>query len=117
LAAAAALRCPRGGSKIGFKIPSMLPLLSSALENFFFPPVFGRCVRWPRPLLRLPFALEPMVSNDLLSGRALTPVTRFSMCLLTTTESLGGADPIQPPVFRKGAELEGPACTTTKLGG
>jgi hypothetical protein len=87
------------------QIPSMLPLLSSPLENFFFPPVFGRCVTWPRSLWRLPLTLEPMVSNDLLSVRALTPVTRFSMRLLTTTGSPVGGDPIYPTAFSKGPEV------------
>src|SRR5215217_9251194 len=44
-------------------------------------------VTWPRSRWRLPLALRPIVSNDLLSVRALTPVTRFSS---RTREIRGG---------------------------
>jgi hypothetical protein len=50
---------------------------------FFSPAFFGHCVTSPRPVWRLPLALGPRVSNDLLSVRARTPVTRFSMRLST----------------------------------
>jgi len=42
----------------------------------------------------LPVALGSIVSNDLLSVRALTPGTRFSMRLSTRAGSPVGGDPI-----------------------
>ena len=45
--------------KTAFKLPSMLPLLSSPLAYFFSPPFFGRCGTWPRLVWRLPVALGP----------------------------------------------------------
>src|SRR5215831_6660824 len=63
--------------------PSMLPLLSSPLPYVFLPACFERYVTSPRPVWRLPVALRPYVSNDLLSVQARRPVTRFSLRLST----------------------------------
>jgi hypothetical protein len=56
--------------------------------------LFRRCVTWPRSRWRLPVALGPRVSNDLLSVRVQTPVTRCSLRLSTTAGRPVGGDPI-----------------------
>src|SRR4030095_528708 len=63
-----------------------------------------RCVTWPRSHWRLPVALGPRVSNDLLSVRVPTPVTRCSLRLSTTAGRPVGGDPISTT-----ASLQGPA--------
>ena len=58
-----------------------------------------------------------MVPNDLLSVRALTPVTRFSLRLVTTTGSPVKGDPISTTAFLQGPEVERAASTSTKRRG
>ncbi len=79
LAAATAARFP-----LGCGGGSMLPLLSSPLAYFYFPVFFGCWVTSPPSVWRLPVAPRPIVSNDLLTVRVLTPVARFSRRLSTT---------------------------------
>jgi hypothetical protein len=97
-----------------FESPSMLPLLSSPLAYFFFPPFFGHCAPSPRAVWRLPVALGPLVSNDLLSVRAQTPVTRFSMRLSTRAGRPVGGDPIYTTACLAGPEIQRVASTSTK---
>src|SRR5712691_4730258 len=49
-----------------------------------------------------------IVSNDLLSVRAQTPVTRFSMRLLTRAGRPVGGDPIYRRLFCKARKFHGP---------
>jgi hypothetical protein len=63
-----------------------------------------RCVTWPRSRWRLPVALGPRVSNDLLSVRVPTPVTRCSLRLSTTAERPVGGDPISTTASLQGPE-------------
>src|SRR4029434_7293564 len=53
---------------------------------------------------RLPVALGPRVSNDLLSVRVHTPVTRFSLRLSTTAGRPVGGDPIYTTASLQGPE-------------
>jgi hypothetical protein len=71
-------------------------------------PCFGRWVSWSRSVWQLPVALEPIVSNDLLSVRVQTPVTRFSLRLSTGAGRLVGGDPIYTTAFFKARKLHGP---------
>jgi len=64
-----------------------------------------RLVTRPRPGERLPLAWRPHVSNDLLSVRALTPVTRFSMRLSTRAGRPRGGDPIYTTACWAGPEF------------
>ena len=111
---------PRGRCKKAFEIPSMLPLLSSPRAYFFLPCIpffFGRCVTWPQLVWRLPVALGPRVSNDLLSVRAQTPVTRCSLRLSTTAGRPVGGDPISPTASLHGPEIQRAASTSPKAQG
>jgi len=72
------------------------------------PPCFGRCVAWSRSVWQLPVALGPIVSNDLLSVRAQTPVTQCSLRLSTGAGRLVGGDPIYTTAFFKARKLHGP---------
>jgi hypothetical protein len=63
-----------------------------------------RCVTWPRSRWRLPVALGPRVSNDLLSVRVPTPVTRCSLRLSTTAGRPVGGDPIYTTASLQGPE-------------
>jgi hypothetical protein len=97
----------------GFIVPSMLPLLSSSHERFF-----------PSTLSVLSHDLDrsggflwrwdPSVSNDLLSMRALTPVTRCSLRLSTTAGRPAGGDPIYTTASWQGPEKYRAASTSTK---
>jgi len=100
--------------KIAFEIPSMLSLLSSLLAYFFFPAFLRRCVTSPRLVWRLPVALGPRVSNDLLSVRAQPPVTRFSMRLATRAGRPMGGDPIYPTAFWQDPEVQRAASTSIR---
>jgi hypothetical protein len=102
------------GEKRGFGIPSMLPLLSSPLAYFVSPPFFEHCVTWPRLVWRLPEALRPRVSNDLLSVRAWAPVTRCSLRLLTRAGKPVGGDPTSPTAALQGPEKQRAASTSTQ---
>ena len=73
-----------------------------------------RPVTWPRSRWRLPLALRPIVSNDLLSVRALTPVTRFSLRLSTPVGRPRGGDPIYTTACCAGPEFYRVASTSTK---
>jgi hypothetical protein len=95
-------------------IPSMLPLLSSPLVNFFPLTLFERCVTWPRSVWRLPVALRPRVSNDLLSVQVETPVTRCSLRLATRVGRPVGGDPIYPTAALQGPEKQRAASTSPK---
>src|SRR5712691_5886004 len=75
---------------------------------FSFPVFSGRCVTSPRAVSRLPWALAPRVSNDLLTVRVSTPFTPVSMRLLTTASRSMGGDPINTT-----ACCAGPACQRT----
>ena len=103
---------PRNVSVPSYR-PSMLPLLSSPLPYVFLPACFERCVTSPRPVWRLPVALGPHVSNDLLSVRARRPVTRFSMRLSTRAGRPIGGDPIYSPAFSQGPDGLRAASTST----
>src|SRR6266851_9004347 len=58
-----------------------------------------------------------IVSNDLLSVRAQTPVTRFSMRLSTRAGRPVGGDPIYTTAFLQGPEIARAASTSTKIEG
>ena len=73
---------------------------------FFFPVFSGRCVTSPRAVSRLPWALAPRVSNDLLTVRVSTPCTQVSMRRLTTAGRPVGGDPI----YYTTACCTGPEC-------
>jgi hypothetical protein len=104
----------RVGPYMPFVLPSMLPLLSSPLEDFFFPAFFRRCATSPRLVWRLPVALGPLVANDLLSGRTLTSVTRCSLRLSTRAGTPVGGDPIYPTASLHGPEVQRAASTSPK---
>ena len=87
---------------------------ASPLASVFFPACFGRWVPSPRSVWRLPMALGPRVSNDLLSVRVQPPVTRCSLRLATTTGRPVGGDPIYPTASLKGPEVQRAASTSTK---
>src|SRR5215510_1108252 len=92
----------------------MLPLLSSPRAYFFLP-----CILWALGYIaptvwRLPMALGPRVSNNLLSVRVQPPVTRFSLRLSTTPGRPVGGDPIYPTASLKGPEVQRAASTSTK---
>src|SRR5262249_49968135 len=72
------------------------------LSIFLLPYLFWSCVTWPRSVWRLPAALGPSVSNDLLSVRVQTPVTRFSMRLSTRAGRPVEGDPIYPTASLQG---------------
>src|SRR6266481_4361515 len=57
------------------------PWMASALTDGGFLACLACCVTSPRVVWRLPWALRSLVSNDLLSVRVQTPVTRCSMRL------------------------------------
>jgi hypothetical protein len=86
------------------------------LHTFFLPSIvlFDCGDTWPRSVWRLPVALRPLVSNDLLSVRVHTPVTRFFMRLSTRTESPVGGDPTYPTAALQGPEKQRAASTSTK---
>src|SRR4029453_3267448 len=58
-------------------------------------------VTWPRAGWRLPLALGPSVSNDLLSVRVQAPVTRCALRLLTPVE---GPEEATPSIRRRAAQ-------------
>jgi hypothetical protein len=64
-----------------------------------------RCVTWPRSVWWPPVALGPIVSNDLLSVQAQTPVTRFSLHLSTRAGNPVEGDPIYPTASLQGPEV------------
>src|SRR6058998_2136213 len=63
---------------------------------------------------RLPWALGRSVSNDLLSVRVQTPVTRFSMRLSTRAGRPRGGDPIYTTACFAGPEIQRAASTSTQ---
>ena len=111
-------RAAGGGVKRAFVLPSMLPLLSSPRRMFFSLHFVGRFVTWPRLVWRLPMALGPIASNDLLSVRALN--ARHPMLSASFDES-GKACRRRPPlsdgVFIKCPEASRAASTSPKAEG
>ena len=73
-----------------------LPLLASPPASGFVLTFLACCVTLPRAVWRLPVAWRSLVSNDLLSVRARTPITRFSLRLATRAGRPRGGDPIYP---------------------
>ena len=71
-----------------------------------------RPITWPRSSWRLPLALRPIVSNDLLSVRALTPVTRCSLRLSTPVGRPRGGGPISTTACCAGPEFSRVASTS-----
>src|SRR5262249_24053218 len=69
-------------------------------------------VTWPRGGWRLPWALGPSVSNDLLSVRGQAPVTRCSLRLSTTGGRLRGGNPISPTACCAGPAFSRVASTS-----
>jgi hypothetical protein len=96
---------------------SRVPCLASPLTYGFVLTFLARCVTSPRAVWRLPVALGPIVSNDLLSVRAQTPVTRFSLRLSTRAGRPVGGDPISTTAFLQGPEIPRAASTSTKIEG
>ena len=86
------------------------------LRIFFFSAFFGPCVTRPRLGWRLPVALRPRVSNDLLSVRAPMPITRCALRLSTTAGKPGGGDPSSPTAAVQGPEKHRAASTSTTAG-
>jgi len=88
--------------------------LVSLLAAVFFPACVACYVPSPQPVWRLPLALGLSVSNDLLSVRARTPVTRCSMRLSTPAGSPVGGDPISTTASLQGLEIQRVVSTNTK---
>jgi hypothetical protein len=84
------------------------------VRRFFFPAFFGRYVTWPRLVWRLPVALGPIVSNDLLSVRVHTPVTQCSLRLSTSAGRPVGGDPIYTTACFARPEMHRAASTSTQ---
>jgi hypothetical protein len=81
---------------------------------FFLPCLLWALCPWPRLVWRLPVALGPLVSNDLLSVRVYTPVTRCSLRLSTRAGRPVGGDPIYPTASFDGPETSRAASTSTQ---
>jgi hypothetical protein len=99
---------PAGRRKKCFKLPSMLPLLSSPLAYVFLPCILwalGHTLAWSGGFL---WRGDPSVSNDLLSVRAQPPVTRFSRRRLTRARRPVGGDPIYPTASSWARKFNGP---------
>jgi hypothetical protein len=81
---------------------------------FFLPTILWTL--WHIALIGLvaSFGVGPIVSNDLLSVQAHTPVTCFSLRLSTRAGSPVEGDPISPTASVQGPEVERAACTSTK---
>jgi len=71
-------------------------------------------VIWPRCVWRLPGALRAIVSNDLLSVRALTPVTWFSLRLATRAGKPRRGDPTYTTACYAGPEFSRVVSTRTQ---
>src|SRR5712691_6692878 len=84
---------------------AILPRIQPTFGTAHLPACLGRCVTSPRSVWRLPVALGPRVSNDLLSVRVQPPVTRCSLRLATTTGRRVGGAPISPTASLKGPEV------------
>jgi hypothetical protein len=87
---------------------SRLTCLAGPLADGVFLAFLAPCVPSPQWLWRLPLALRPIVSNDLLSVRAQPPVTRCSLRLSTTAGRPVGGDPIYTTAFSQARKNNGP---------
>jgi hypothetical protein len=111
-----ATRRRRGGRKRAVFFLLCCRCCQAPLHTFFLPSlVLCDCGdTWPRSVWRLPVALRPLVSNDLLSVRVHTPVTRFFLRLSTRTERPVGGDPTSPTASLQGPEKHRAASTSTQ---
>jgi hypothetical protein len=86
-----------------------------ALVNAFSPSTLSAVSHGPNWSGGFRWRWDPSVANDLLSVRAHTPVTRFSLRLATRAGRPVGGDPIYPTASVKGPDVQRAASTRTKI--
>jgi hypothetical protein len=94
----------RGEKAVSFSFFYVAACCQALLRIFSPLTLFERCILSPRSVWRLPVALRPRVSNDLLSVRAPMPTTRFSRRLSTSTGRPVGGAPLSPTASWQGPE-------------